>query len=90
MIRVGDTRYEQPVCFGDGAVYKGTVIFVHPSQRWYTVEFDIVPVIRRRICYGGKVSQMVESDGRPVKLREAFFAPVEREPMKKGFPSKYS
>lgn len=74
MIKVGDTRFEQPVGFGEGAAYKGKVIFVHSTGRWYTVEFDVVPVIRRRVCYGGNNSQMVESNGDPVKIRESFFA----------------
>lgn len=38
MICVGDTRLEQPE--GTRELREGKVIFVHPSGRWYTVEFS--------------------------------------------------
>lgn len=69
MIRMGEKRFEQPTGFGDGAIYEGTVTFVHKTGRWYLVEFDVVPVIRRRGLLG-----MVESNGAPVKIRECFYA----------------
>lgn len=74
MIQVGDIRFEQPTGFGDGAIYQGTVTFVHKTGRWYLVEFDVVPVIRRRISYNGNESRMIESNGAPVKIRECFYA----------------
>lgn len=73
-VKVGDRRMEQPQTFGDGQLHEGLVIFVHPTGRWYTVEFEVVPVIRRRVNYGGKRGAVVESDGPPHKIREAFHA----------------
>lgn len=73
-VKVGDRRTEQPQTFGDGQLHEGRVIFVHPTGRWYTVEFEVVPVIRRRVNYGGKRGAVVESDGPPYKIREAFHA----------------
>lgn len=73
-IKVGDRRKEQPQTFGDGRLMEGRVVYVHPTGRWYTVEFEVVPVIRRRVNYGGKRGAMVESDGPPYKIREAFQA----------------
>ena len=73
-IKVGERRTEQPQTFGDGRLMEGRVVYVHPTGRWYTVEFDVVPVIRRRVNYGGKRGAVVESDGPPCKIREAFQA----------------
>lgn len=73
-VKVGDRRREQPQTFGDGRLMEGRVVYVHPTGRWYTVEFDVVPVIRRRVNYGGKRGAVVESDGPPCKIREAFHA----------------
>lgn len=67
-VKVGDRRTEKPLTFGDGQTYEGRVIYVHPTGRWYTVEFKVVPLIRRRGNYGG----MIESKGAPVKIRESF------------------
>lgn len=75
-IKVGDRRTEQPQTFGDGRLMEGRVVYVHPTGRWYTVEFDLVPLIRRYVNYCGKHGRMVESKGKPYKIREAFFAPV--------------
>lgn len=69
MIKVGDKRFEQPTGFGDGSIYEGTVTFVHKTGRWYLVEFDVAPVIRRRGLLG-----TIESNGAPVKIRECFYA----------------
>ena len=69
MIKVGEKRFEQPTGFGDGAIYEGTATFVHKTGRWYLVEFDVVPVIRRR-----GLLEMIEGSGAPVKIRECFYA----------------
>ena len=42
-IKVGERRTEQPLTFGTGRAYEGRVVYVHPTGRWYTVEFDIKP-----------------------------------------------
>ena len=38
MIKVGDTRYEQPSIMD--APRRGRVVYVHPLNRWYAVEFQ--------------------------------------------------
>ena len=73
-IKVGDRRTEQPQTFGDGRLMEGRVVYVHPKGRWYTVEFEVVPLIRRYVDYGGKQGRMVESKGEACKIREAFQA----------------
>lgn len=77
-VKVGDRRTEQPVTFGDMRPYEGRVVYVHPSGRWYTVEFEVVPLIRRMVSYGGRPGRVIESTGKPIKLREAFHAAERR------------
>ena len=62
-VKVGDRRAEQPQTFGDGRAYEGRVVYVHPTGRWYTLEFTIEP-------QGPKWLQKRET----VKLRESFHA----------------
>lgn len=51
------------------------MVYVHPSGRWYTVEFNVVPVIQKMMKFGNTFKMGTEK-GKPVKIREAFFAPV--------------
>jgi hypothetical protein len=62
-IKVGERRAEHPLTFGGERAYEGRVVYVHPTGRWYTVEFDIKP-------QGPKWLQKHET----VKLRESFQA----------------
>lgn len=71
-VKVGDRRMEKPITFGDRKAYEGRVVYVHPSGRWYTVEFNVVPLIRRHVNYGGKHGRMIESKGAQMKIRESF------------------
>ena len=70
---MGERRTEQPQTFGSGQLYEGRVVYVHPTGRWYTVEFEVVPVIQKMMRFGSKVKMGTEK-GKPVKLREAFLA----------------
>lgn len=72
-IKVGDRRTEQPQTFGDGRLMEGRVVYVHPKGRWYTVEFEVVPVIQKMMRFGNVVKKGTEK-GKPVKIREAFQA----------------
>ena len=72
-IKVGERRTEQPHTFGDGRLMEGRVIYVHPKGRWYTVEFEVVPVIHKMMKFGSVVKMGTEK-GKPVKIREAFQA----------------
>lgn len=72
-IKVGDRRTEQPQTFGDGRLMEGRVVYVHPKGRWYTVEFEVVPVIQKMMKFGSVVKMGTEK-GKPVKIREAFQA----------------
>lgn len=74
-IKVGERRSEQPVTFGDGRLMEGRVVYVHPTGRWYTVEFNVVPTIQKMMRIGNTVKMGTEK-GKPVKLREAFLAPA--------------
>ena len=72
-IKVGERRTEQPQTFGDGRLMEGRVVYVHWSGRWYTVEFEVVPVIKKMMRFGSKLKMGTEK-GKPVKMRESFFA----------------
>lgn len=72
-IKVGDRRTEQPQTFGDGRLMEGRVVYVHPKGRWYTVEFEVVPLIQKMMQFGNVIKMGTEK-GKPVKIREAFQA----------------
>lgn len=78
-IRLGDIRKEKPITFGDNRPYEGRVVYVHPRNRYYTVEFDVVPLCRRMVSYHGKGSCAIVSKGKPSKIRESFLILEQKE-----------
>lgn len=79
-IRLGDVRKEKPITFGgDGVTYEGRVVYIHPRNRYYTVEFQVVPLCRRMVSYHGRGGRAIVSKGKPSKIRESFLILAQKD-----------